>query len=105
MLFVIQTVLGLAMSAGFVAFGTLIADLNPKRSSTAAASTNIVRCSLAAARTAAFQPIMDFVGADWCFVIFGLVTSVCGPISLLQVTVGSKWREAEKEGSSGLGPE
>ncbi|KAI1119184.1 major facilitator superfamily transporter [Nemania sp. NC0429] len=89
---VLQGILGLTLSAGFVSFGTLNTDLNPGRSSTAAASGNIVRCSLAAAGTAVLQPIIDAVGAGWCFTIFGLLLAACGPMLLFQIRVGPKWR-------------
>ncbi|TGJ86406.1 hypothetical protein E0Z10_g2356 [Xylaria hypoxylon] len=89
----IQAVIGFTASAAFVAFGTLITDLNPGRSSTAAASSNIVRASLAAAGTAALQPIIDAVGAGWCFTIFGFIFATCGPLIIYQIKIGPKWRK------------
>ncbi|KAI1123222.1 major facilitator superfamily transporter [Nemania abortiva] len=94
---VIQGVLGFTISAGVVAFGTLTTDLNPGRSSTAAASANIVRCSLAAAGTAALQPIIDGVGAGWCFTIFGFLMATCAPLLLLQIRIGPGRRKMRKE--------
>ncbi|KAI0166548.1 major facilitator superfamily transporter [Xylariaceae sp. FL1272] len=76
-----------------MAFGTLITDLNPDRSSTAAASANIVRCLLAAAGTAALQPIIDGVGPGWCFTIFGGLIGVCVPLLLLVIKIGPTWRK------------
>ncbi|KAF2969968.1 hypothetical protein GQX73_g3601 [Xylaria multiplex] len=89
----IQAVIGFNASAAFVAFGTLLTDLNPGRSSTAAASSNIIRASLAAAMTAALQPIIDAVGAGWCFTIFGFVFALCGPLIIYQIKIGPKCRE------------
>ncbi|KAJ2982913.1 hypothetical protein NUW58_g6342 [Xylaria curta] len=105
----IQAVLGFTLAAGFVTFGTLATDLNPERSSTAAASSNILRASLAAGGTAALQPIIDAVGAGWCFTIFGLLVAACGPILIFQIRIGPKWRklrrisETEDENASGQG--
>ncbi|KAI0446404.1 major facilitator superfamily transporter [Xylaria telfairii] len=93
---IIQGVLGFAVAAGFVTFGTLTTDLNPGRSSTAAASSNILRASLAAGGTAALQPIIDAVGAGWCFTIFGFLVATCGPLLLLQIRIGPKWRDSRR---------
>ncbi|RYC61465.1 hypothetical protein CHU98_g4733 [Xylaria longipes] len=93
---VIQAVLGFTVAAGFVTFGTLTTDLNPGRSSTAAASANVLRASLAAGGAAALQPIIDAVGAGWCFTIFGFLVAACGPLLLFQVKIGPKWRELRK---------
>ncbi|KAI0466618.1 major facilitator superfamily transporter [Xylaria cf. heliscus] len=90
---VLQAVLGFTVAAGFVTFGTLTTDLNPGRSSTAAASANIVRASLAAGGTAALQPIIDAIGAGWCFTIFGFLVAACGPLLLFQIRIGPKWRD------------
>ncbi|KAI1267230.1 major facilitator superfamily transporter [Xylariaceae sp. FL1019] len=97
---VIQAILGFTISAAFVAFGTLITDLNPDRSSTAAASVNIVRCLLAAAGTAALQPIIDGVGPGWCFTIFGGLIGVCGPLLLLEIRIGPTWRKQRMQTSA-----
>ncbi|KAJ8132816.1 hypothetical protein O1611_g812 [Lasiodiplodia mahajangana] len=78
-------------------FGTLITDLNPGRSSTAAASANIVRCSLAAALTAALQPIIDAIGAGWCFTIYGLLVATCVPLLLFQIKIGPGRRKLRKD--------
>ncbi|RYP51057.1 hypothetical protein DL768_003557 [Monosporascus sp. mg162] len=90
----LQAVTGFSTSASFVALGTLLTDLNPDGPSTAAASANIVRCALAAASLAALQPIIDSVGAGWCFTIFGLLCSLCGPMLLLEMRMGHRWRRA-----------
>ncbi|RYP92180.1 hypothetical protein DL770_001687 [Monosporascus sp. CRB-9-2] len=91
---VLQAITGFSISAAFVALGTLLTDLNPDRPSTAAASANIVRCALAAASLAALQPIIDSVGAGWCFTIFGLLCSLCGPMLLLEMRMGHRWRRS-----------
>ncbi|KAI0190955.1 major facilitator superfamily transporter [Xylaria flabelliformis] len=92
----IQAILGFTVAAGFVTFGTLTTDLNPGRSSTAAASANILRALLAAGGTAALQPIIDAVGAGWCFTIFGFLVAACGPLLLLEIRIGPKWRESRR---------
>ncbi|KAI0109245.1 major facilitator superfamily transporter [Nemania sp. FL0031] len=94
---VLQGILGFTLSAAVVAFGTLITDLNPERSSTAAASANIVRCSLAAALTATLQPIIDAVGAGWCFTIYGFLVATCVPLLMYQIRIGPRRRKLRKD--------
>ncbi|KAI1248997.1 hypothetical protein MGN70_008604 [Eutypa lata] len=77
-----------------LALGTLLTDLNPDKPSTAAASANIVRCALAAGALAALQPIIDAVGAGWCFTIFGILCGACGPLLLLEMRMGHRWRRS-----------
>ncbi|KAK7931803.1 hypothetical protein PG985_002515 [Apiospora marii] len=78
------------------ALGTLLTDLNPSQSSTAAASANIVRCSLAAASLAVIQLVIDAVGVGWCFTTVGLLSGCCGPLLLLEMKQGQKWRRQRK---------
>ncbi|KAI1487335.1 major facilitator superfamily transporter [Biscogniauxia mediterranea] len=99
---VIQTIIGFAITGIFVALGTLLTDLNSNRSSTAAASANLIRCALAAGGLAALQPIIDAIGAGWCFTIFGLLTAACGPLLFLEMRLGHRWRKSRslREASS-----
>ncbi|KAI1081029.1 major facilitator superfamily transporter [Whalleya microplaca] len=91
---VLQTIIGFTITALFVALGTLLTDLNPNQSSTAAASANIVRCALAAGGLAALQPLIDAVGPGWCFTIFGLLSGLCGLLLLLEIQLGPRWRQS-----------
>ncbi|KAK7943107.1 uncharacterized protein PG986_012220 [Apiospora aurea] len=93
---VLQTVIGYTITGLFGALGTLLTDLNPSQSSTAAASANIVRCSLAAASLAVVQIVIDAVGVGWCFTILGLLSGCCGPLLLLEMKHGQKWRMSRK---------
>ncbi|KAK6075020.1 hypothetical protein SCUP515_06071 [Seiridium cupressi] len=90
---ILQALTGFSTTGMFVALGTLLTDLNPDRSSTAAASANIIRCALAAGTLAALQVIIDKVGPGWCFTMFGLLTGVCGPLLVLEIRKGKAWRK------------
>ncbi|KAI1155919.1 major facilitator superfamily transporter [Nemania diffusa] len=97
----LQGILGFTLAAGFVAnstwaFGTLNTDLNPRGSSTAAASANIVKCTIAAAGTAALQPIIDGTGAGWCFTIFAFLVAACAPLLAFQIRIGPGWRKLRR---------
>ncbi|KAH6677029.1 major facilitator superfamily transporter [Plectosphaerella plurivora] len=77
---VLQALVGFGSTALFVALGTLLTDLNAGRSSTAAASANLVRCALAAPALAAVQPMIDGIGVGWCFTLFGALAAMCAPL-------------------------
>lgn len=53
---------------------TILVDLHPKRPATAQASVNLIRCSMAGAALAALQPLINTIGAGWCFVVFAGLT-------------------------------
>ncbi|KAI0008497.1 major facilitator superfamily transporter [Xylariaceae sp. FL0662B] len=91
---ILQTIIGFAITALFVALGTLITDLNPDQSSTAAAAANIIRCALAAGSLALLQPLIDVVGPGWCFTIFGLLNGLCGLLLFLEMKLGPRWRRS-----------
>jgi hypothetical protein len=76
--------------------GTLLTDLNPEQSSTAAASANLVRCALAASTLAVLQIIIDRVGPGWCFTIFGVLSCMCGPLLVLESQKGPAWRKSRR---------
>lgn len=77
-----QVLIGFTGTGLFVALGTLLTDLNPNRSSTAAASANLVRCALAAAMLAVVQIMIDKIGSGWTFTIFGTMSGLCGPMMI-----------------------
>ena len=85
---------GSSSAATFVVCGILLTDLNPKNSSTVQASYNLVRCLTNAAGIAALQPLIDCVGAGWCFSIFAATGVICIPPFLLLRIKGSKWRNS-----------
>lgn len=92
----LQVFIGFSTTAMFVVLGTLLTDLNPNQSSTAAASANLVRCALSASTLAVLQIIIDGVGPGWCFTIFGGLTCICGPLLLLESRRGKSWRMSRR---------
>ncbi|KAH7323207.1 major facilitator superfamily transporter [Stachybotrys elegans] len=87
---VLQTFVGFSTTGLFVALGTLLTDLNTDRSSTAAASANLIRCALSAGALAGLQPLMDHVGIGWCFTLFGMLGGLCAPAILWLMSVDTR---------------
>lgn len=101
---ILQFVIGGAITIIFNACGTLVVDLHSLRPSTAQAAVNLVRCALAAGGLAALQPLIDAVGAGWCYTIFSLLTGVT---SLACVVLGRTWGETwrrQRQGRDVRGP-
>ncbi|KKA23750.1 Major facilitator superfamily transporter [Rasamsonia emersonii CBS 393.64] len=77
-----------------VSLGTLLTDIHPTTSSTAAAAANIVRCPLAAGGTSVLQLLIESVGVGWCFTLIGAVCGLCIPLLVFERERGGKWRMA-----------
>ncbi|KAF2257910.1 MFS general substrate transporter [Lojkania enalia] len=79
-------------------FSTLIVDIFPRKSGTAAASNNIMRCTLSAIAVALLQPLQNSLGKGWMFTLIGLIDGLSGisAVWLLQSN-GLKWRRERLE--------
>jgi hypothetical protein len=77
--------------------GTLLTDIHPMTSSTAAAAANIVRCTLAAAGTSTLQLLIDAVGVGWCFTLIGVICGLCVPLLLIERQKGAQWRMSRRD--------
>lgn len=87
---VLQFFIGGSITIIFNACGTLLVDLHPSRPSTAQASLNMVRCTLAAGGLAALQPLINAVGVGWCYTMIALAT---GGMTTACVILGRAWGE------------
>ncbi|KAI0430590.1 MFS general substrate transporter [Xylaria sp. FL1042] len=72
---------GMTTASTFTMTSTLFTDLNSDRSATAQGASSIVRCLLAAAATAAIEPLAEAVGLGWCFVVYALIVTINLPLS------------------------
>lgn len=97
-----QSFIGFTGTGLFVALGTLLTDLNPTRSSTAAASANLVRCALAASALAVVQIMINNIGPCWTFTIFGAMGGLCGPMLLWLMRAGQTDRRVEDIRDTGV---
>ena len=72
---------------------SLIVDTNPKRSATAQASVNLVRCFMAAGALAVLQPVTDSIGVGWTYTILACITAFSLPLCSIEVRFGMRWRQ------------
>ncbi|KAI0188996.1 major facilitator superfamily domain-containing protein [Xylaria flabelliformis] len=78
---ILQFVTGATTASTFTMASTLLTDLNADRSATAQGASSIIRCLLAAAATAAVEPLAGAVGLGWCFVVYALIVSINLPLA------------------------
>ena len=65
---------------------TYLVDLFPEKSASASAALNLASCLLGAAGTAVASPMIEGVGAGWCFTILSAIMAVT-----LMLIVGRMW--------------
>ncbi|PGH18221.1 hypothetical protein AJ79_00559 [Helicocarpus griseus UAMH5409] len=89
---VIQFVSGVALQQYFNTINTLRVDINPTAPPAAQASSNLVRCTLAAVTVAVLQQMIDKIGAGWTYTFFGCLCSISGFLFIMERKMGMKWR-------------
>lgn len=99
-----QFLSGSAQVGTFVICATLLTDVNPGLSSTVQAAYSIIRCGFAAAGVAALSPLVDQVGAGWCFTVMAGLSALCAPLLAVLWVWGWGWRrEASEKKNKGGG--
>ncbi|KAI9716726.1 MAG: hypothetical protein M1828_007588 [Chrysothrix sp. TS-e1954] len=92
---ILQFVLAALCTSFQQTFNALLVDIFPASPSTAAASSNITRCTLAAVAVAILQPLVGAIGRGWFFTLLALVSGGGGFFAnLALVNHGMQWREA-----------
>lgn len=108
---VLVFVIGMLVPSSFSILNTLIVDLYPGSTATAAAANNLVRCLFGAAATAVVDYMLAAMGRGWCFTFLALLMVACLPWLRFIELRGPRWR-AEKlqrknstqNGRGGSGP-
>jgi multidrug resistance protein len=86
--------MGYALIAGFQSLNVLMVDLYPSQASSATAASNVVRCLLGAAASAAILPMSDAMGNGWAYTTLALLFLLsCGGL-LVIMKYGIPWRRA-----------
>jgi multidrug resistance protein len=84
--------MGYALIAGFQSLNVLMVDLYPTQASSATAASNVVRCLLGAAASAAILPMSDAMGNGWAYTTLALMFLLsCGGL-LVIMKYGISWR-------------
>lgn len=79
----------------YTTYSAMLIDSFPQSPSTAAATTSITRCAMAATGVAVLQPLMDAAGRGWYFTALGLWSGIfCAAAILLLRWRGMKWRRS-----------
>ncbi|KAL2069215.1 hypothetical protein VTL71DRAFT_15553 [Oculimacula yallundae] len=89
---VIQFFSGLGLQTCFNTTNTLRIDINPDAPAAAQASSNFVRCTMAAISIAFLQEMIDRIGVAWTFTFFGLLCSFSGVLFVVEREMGMQWR-------------
>lgn len=92
---VLVFIIGMLVPSTFSILNTLIVDLYPGSTATAAAANNLVRCLFGAAATAVVDYMLDAMGRGWCFTFLALLMVACLPWLRFIEKRGPHWR-AEK---------
>lgn len=89
--------LGYALIAGFQVLNVLMVDLFPSDATSATAASNVVRCLLGAASSAAILPMTEALGNGWAYTILALIFAVSCLGLVVMMKYGIKWRKEKKE--------
>ena len=76
---------------------TLLVDINHIAPATAQASSNIVRCTLAATAVAVLQKMIEVINVGWAFTLLGTLCSLSAMLYLIDRQYGMSWRVAHSQ--------
>ena len=76
---------------------TFLVDIYPKKSASATAAVNLIRCLMGAGGTAAVLPIVNGIGVGWTFTTLVGIMVVSLGMLLFQMTQGSKQRKIREQ--------
>lgn len=89
---VLQFIIGFCFIAALNTLNTMLVDLFPDRTATAAAACNLVRCLLGAVGSAVIDPMLRGMGYGWCFAFLGILMGAAMGFLWVEKTYGMGWR-------------
>jgi MFS family permease len=93
---VLEFIGGFCMMAMNNTLSSLLVDLFPDNSATAAAASNLVRCWFSGAMSAAISYMLSGMGWGWCFTFLGLLMLLGLPLLIVEMAWGMSWREERR---------
>lgn len=79
----------------YTTYSALMVDTFPDSPSTAAASTSVTRCAMAAAGVAVLESLLNAAGRGWYFTVLGLWSGIFGATAVFLLRrKGLAWRRA-----------
>ncbi|KAL2213702.1 MFS general substrate transporter [Sarocladium strictum] len=84
---------GLAMQMDFSIYNALLIDKNHRAPAAAQASSNVVRCTMAAITVAFLQDLIDAVGIGWAFMFLAGLCAIALGLFVLDYHCGTAWRQ------------
>ncbi|CZR52649.1 related to MFS multidrug transporter [Phialocephala subalpina] len=90
-------VLGWAATSIISVVNTFLVDIFPKKSASATASLNLVRCLMGAGGTAAVLPVVNAIGIGWTFTLLAGIMVLTLGLVWCQMKWGAKWRKKRQE--------
>ena len=74
-------------------YNTLLVDKNHRTPAAAQASSNIVRCALAAIAVSFLQDMIDALGIGWTFTLMGALCLIAVGLFFIDYHRGTAWRQ------------
>jgi MFS family permease len=95
---ILQFIEGFWGTCFYTTYNTLLVDMFPESPSTAAATSSITRCAMAAASVAILQPLLNATGRGWYFTLLGIWSGSCGGVVVYLIRrKGMEWRRERSE--------
>ncbi|OHE99784.1 hypothetical protein CORC01_04920 [Colletotrichum orchidophilum] len=89
----LQFIAGLAMQLDSSVYNVLLVDKNHRTPAAATASSNIVRCALAAITVSFLQRLIDSLGIGWTFTFMSGLCVISTGLFLVDYYRGTVWRQ------------
>ncbi|THG97029.1 hypothetical protein EW026_g4906 [Hermanssonia centrifuga] len=93
---ILQVLIGYTIVTIMNTVQTLLVDLNPSQGSSVTACNNLVRCSFGAACVSVIDLMINALGVGWTYVVLAGLSLLVGPIMLIIIKMGPKWRAKQR---------
>lgn len=88
--------LGVGLNGVMASTNALLMDISQTQAGAVMAASNLTRCALGAVASAVIQPMINSVGIQWAYMIYGCIYVLFAPLLALQYFKGHQWRREAK---------